>query len=254
MEFVVEACTRRTYFRIFGLDANHTKVHLLNAIIYYGSPYCDIKALLTCNKCLPCRQCFTCSICPINDFDIMLETPDGTIIGKISEIMPLMNPLLIGQMSMAFAGDVYAGRNGPDKEKVLPCCTCISPAEYVVYNESDEKLYTTICRCNIMELLCGCCRSCLCDRLLLEMYRPADSSKAFSLTEKCNICTNFLAVFCIEHVIQYEIEKWGNDFPNGMLPIIHACMNAALNGHLIMRLRGNSHAPLRSVLGGRVSL
>lgn len=254
----MEACTRKTYFEIYGLDQNHVEVHLFDAIIYYGRPCCDLVACLTCNKCLLLRQCLTCSMCPQADFDILLQTPDGTIIGKFTDFLSISFPIPIplpcfvkSPGSIGFTGDIYAGRTGPDKESTL--CDCLSPAEYAAFNHADEKIYTTICRCNIMDLLCACCRGFCCDRIILEMYRPSDSSKAYTLIEKCNYLSNLLCIYCMKHVIDFEIEKFGTDFPHGMLPIVQSCIHAALGSHMVMRFNGVDSAPLPSILGGHVN-
>lgn len=252
MELVFEPFTHKTYFKIYGLDANHGKVHVLTAIIYYGTPYCDLKPLLTCNNCLACRQCVRCDLCSKFDFDMILETADGTIIGKFSEIGNLFSSC-VGLQSLVFAGDVYTGRTGPDREAPCPCCFFVSRAEHAVFSHAEEKLYTTICRCDIMELMCGCCRSSFCDYVLLEMYRPADSSKAFTLIEKCSLHRFLLPIYCMPHVLYYEIDKCGTDYPNGMLPIVHACLGAALRAHFFTKFKHVNYAPLRSVIGGHVS-
>jgi hypothetical protein len=183
---------------------------------------------------------------------MIMEAVDGTILGKISDVGSIFSNL-IGPQTIAFAGDVYTGRSGPDKEAMCSCCFFISRSEHAVYNQSEEKIYTTICRCNIIDLLCGFCKVCCCDAVLLEMYRPADSSKAFTLIEKCSYHRFLLPVFCTEHVIYYEIDKCGTDYPNGMLPVIHACIGIAIKAHFYTMLRRVEYAPLRSVIGGRIS-
>lgn len=252
MELVFEPFTHKTYFRIYGLDANHGKVHVMNAMIYYGRTYCDLKALLTCNNCLPCKHCARCTSCSMFDFDMILETTDGTIIGKFSEVGSLFSSC-VGSQSLVFAGDIYTGRTGPDKETVCPCCACVSRSEHAVFNHAEEKIYSTICRCDCMEIICACCKSCCCDFVLLEMYRPSDSSKAFTLVEKCSSHRILLPIFCMERILYYEIEKCGTDYPNGMLPIVHACLGSALRAHVYTKINHVNYAPLRSIIGGHVA-
>lgn len=252
IELIFEAFTNKTYFKIYGLDSNRGKVHVMTAIIYYGETYCNLRGMLTCNGCRPFKQCFSCTIGSRYQFDMVLEAADGTIIGKISDIGSLFS-MFIGPQTIAFAGDVYTGRSGPDKEAACPCFSFISRSEHAVFNQADEKIYTTICRCNIMDMIFGCCKGMLCDAILLEMYRPADSSKAFTLIEKCNFHRVLLPIFCIERVIEYEIDKCGSDYPNGMFPIVHTCLGVAVRAHFYTMLRNVEYAPLRSVIGGHVN-
>eukprot|EP00826_Nyctotherus_ovalis_P064544 TRINITY_DN9471_c0_g3_i2.p1 TRINITY_DN9471_c0_g3~~TRINITY_DN9471_c0_g3_i2.p1 ORF type:complete len:184 (+),score=43.96 TRINITY_DN9471_c0_g3_i2:25-552(+) len=123
-----------------------------------------------------------------------------------------------------------------------------------IYSRTEEKIYTTICRCNVLDLICGCCKSCCCDVVLLEMYNPADSSKAFTLTEKCTIHRLLLPIFCMGRVINYEIDMCSSEYPHGIFPIVQACMGVAAKAHFYTRLRNVENAPLKSVLGGRVNL
>lgn len=253
MELIFEGMTNKTYFKVYGLDSHGGKVHVLTATLFYGSPCCDLKNCLTCHGCLPCKQCASCTLCSRFEFSMVLESPDGTIIGKVSDVGSALSSF-VGTQTVAFAADAFAGRSGPDREGVCPCCMCVDRAEYAIYNKAEEKIYTTICRCNVLDLICGCCKSCCCDVVLLEMYSPADSSLAFTLTEKCTIHRLILPIFCMGRVINYEIDKRGTEYPHGIFPIVQACMGVAAKAHFYTRLRNVENAPLKSVLGGRANL
>ena len=252
MDLNFQAFTHKTFFRIYGLESDHTKKHVMTAMIYYGETYCNLRGLLTCNGCRPFKQCATCTLCSKYQFDMVLETADGTIIGKISDVGTMFS-MFVGPQTIAFAGDVYTGRSGPDKEAPCPCCFLISRPEHAVFNQAEEKLYTTIFRCNIMDMIFGCFKNILCDSILLEMYRPADSSKAFTLIEKCTLQRFLLPIFCIDRTIDYEIDKCGYDYPNGIFPIIHTCLGVAVRAHFYTMLRNVEYAPLRSIIGGHAN-